>query len=203
MACQTLSLEDHILYLCFHAAIHHKFVYVGPRALLDIACVINRPPREIDWSAFVDRSNEFQWSRGVWLTLDLIRENLGVSPPEFVLTELAPSDLPSPEIRENVVEALFLDQFHYDKLTPNVINFIDASALVKIQILYARIFPSKIEIATEFGIPVQSRWFFLNYIRRLLRLVCLHGPRIFQIIIKSSVRVSEKERSVGISNWLG
>lgn len=203
MACQTLSLEDHILYLCFHAAIRHKFVYVGPRALLDIACVINRPPREIDWSAFVDRSNEFQWSRGVWLTLDLIRENLGVSPPEFVLTELAPSDLPSPEIRENVVEALFLDQFHYDKLTPNVINFIDASALVKIQILYARIFPSKIEIATEFGIPVQSRWFFLNYIRRLLRLVCLHGPRIFQIIIKSSVRVSEKERSVGISNWLG
>ncbi|MDP2324928.1 MAG: nucleotidyltransferase family protein, partial [Gammaproteobacteria bacterium] len=35
--CRTPNLEDHLLYLCFHAAMHHKFWAVGPRCLYDVA----------------------------------------------------------------------------------------------------------------------------------------------------------------------
>ncbi len=38
--CRSAGLEDHLLLCCFHATLHHRFKYVGPRALLDIARVI-------------------------------------------------------------------------------------------------------------------------------------------------------------------
>lgn len=202
VACKTLSLEDHLLYLCFHTAIHHKFVYVGPRALLDIACLIDSPPRPIAWKAFVDQAREFKWSRGVWLTLDLVRENLGVSPPEYVLTMLAPINFPSPEIRESFIRALFMDQFHNDKLSPNIISLIDASWSSKIGILFSRMFPSKIEIATQYGIPVGSPFFLFYYGKRLLYIAFIHLPRIMQIILKNPDRIEEKERMARISRWL-
>jgi hypothetical protein len=110
--CQSLCLEDHVLLLCFHAAMHHRFLYVGPRALLYIAQAIKTPPRPIDWEDFVHRARDMGWDRGVWLMLDLVREHLGVQPPQSIMDALRPDNAGDTAIREAALTALFMDQQH-------------------------------------------------------------------------------------------
>lgn len=200
--CRTLGLEDNLLYLCFHAAIHHKYVYVGPRALLDIALLINNPPRKVDWDAFIARSQEFGWSRGVWLTLDLIREHLGEAPPDFVLAALQPDDLPSDLLREKVMETLFLYQMHKGMLSRNAIHFIEAPWHLKPAILLRRLLPKKEEVATQLNVLTGHPNVYLNYPKRVWFLIRFHALGILQSIINNSQRMSEIERSKAIDCWL-
>ena len=120
--CRTLCVEDHLLYLCFHAAVHHHFCYIGPRALLDIACLIAQPPRPIDWDDLVIRSRELAWERGVWLMLDLTRMQLGSPIPQSILDQLYPAGGDDQFIHSIAMNAIFLDQQNKDNLHINIIR---------------------------------------------------------------------------------
>lgn len=202
VTCLSFRLEDHLLYLCFHAALHHNFAYVGPRAILDISKLVENPPRPIDWYDFVVRARELSWSRGVWLTLHLVHRLIGVAPPPFVLDELRPVDTPNSDFHSQVLDAIFFDQSHRKRLSSNAAHLVDASWYDKFKILSDRLFPSPAEIATQYGVAVGSPAFSKLYAKRLLSLTRRHVPALFQIFVRDPSRVAEKDRVSAIDSWL-
>lgn len=201
--CQTLCVEDHLLYLCFHAAVHHRFNYIGPRALLDIACMIAQPPRPINWDDLVTRSRELAWDRGVWLMLDLTRKHLGSPVPKSVLDTLCPAGSDDQFIHSIVMNAIFLDQPKRDKLHINIIRLTEKQSLLKrVTLFYERLFPASEEIATKFMTSVNSPGFRWLYIKRIGLLVKKHLPKIFLITFKDVAIMAEKERIVAINSWM-
>ena len=104
--CRSLCLEDHLLYLAFHAAILHRFIYVGPRAFMDIAQMIRTPYRPIDWDFLIQRTSELGWSRSVWLVFEIARTEFGAEVPRHVLKILEPSEATSePEAMATIKKA--------------------------------------------------------------------------------------------------
>ncbi len=200
--CRSLCLEDHLLYLCFHAAVHHRFTYVGPRALLDIARLIAKPAHPIDWNDVVTRAREMAWERGVWLMLELTRKQLGSKVPKRVLDELCPSDSDD-HIHAIAMEAIFLDQPKTDKLHINIVRMVDERSLLKrIALLFKRIFPASEEIATLFTTSVNSPGFRWLYLKRLGLLIRNHLPKIFLIAFKNAAILAEKKRIEVIDRWI-
>ncbi len=93
--CRSLCLEDHLLYLAFHAAILHRFIYVGPRAFMDIAQMIRTPIRPMDWDFLTQRALALGWSRSVWLVFEIARTHFGAAVPLHVLKVMEPPEATS------------------------------------------------------------------------------------------------------------
>ena len=200
--CRSLCVEDHFLFLCFHAAEHHSFNYVGPRALLDIARLITSPPKPIDWDDLIVRAHELGWNRGTWLMLELIREHFGVQPPQFVFDNLESKGEDLSQIRVAAIEAVFLSQDHHKKLSKNIIRLLsDRSFRNRAKIVMNGIFPPKEVVATQFHKPIDTPWFFLLYLRRWGK-VTKYLPSIFGLARRQDTRMIELERGRIIDNWI-
>ena len=201
--CRSLGLEDHLLLLCFHATLHHRFQYVGPRALVDIARVIEQPPRAIDWEHFLERARELGWSRGIWLILDLVREHLGVQPPAGVLDELRPADANDPAIRAAALAAMFLDQGNGQALDHHQVRLVSAPTWREsLAILHGRLFPPRRYIASYFGVKIDHPGLTWLYVKRWGMLLKRVTPGLFQLWSGDAPRQAELERSSIIAAWL-
>jgi hypothetical protein len=204
--CRTLRLEDHLLYLCFHAALHHRFCLVGPRALLDIATLIERPPRPIDWDDVVQRAHELGWNHGAWLMFDLIREHLGVTPPEAVLLALQPtteSKSETGQVREVAIELMFQSQ-ERGELPRNLVRLMtDLTLLGKIALVARRLFPSRRELASQFLVNANTPGLSWLYLRRWTLLVKSSLPEFFRFALGNPKAREEFERSQLIERWVG
>ncbi|WP_295391457.1 nucleotidyltransferase family protein [uncultured Thiodictyon sp.] len=201
--CRSLCLEDHLLLLCFHAAIHHRFAYVGPRALLDIAQLITRPPRPIDWSDVLARAHELGWSRGVWLMLDLVREHLGVLPPPAVLDGLRPLDADEQDVRQAALEAMFLHQQSKQMLGHTVEHLAkEKTARGRLLLLINRIFPPRRHIANYFTVAIDHPGIYWLYVKRWGIIIVQMTPRALQLWTNDPRRTAELKRSTTITKWL-
>lgn len=201
--CRSLCLEDHLLYLCFHTTDHHRFNYVGPRALLDIASIIDNPPRPIDWNDVVVRAKELDWERGVWLMLDLTQKSLGSQIPKTVLDELCPAGGDDPLIHSIAMKAIFLDQPKRGKLNINIARLAKERSILKQGALfYQRTFPPPEEIATRFKTTVNSPGFRWLYFKRIGLLIKNHVPKIMRLTFRNSMVLEEKERILAIDRWM-
>ena len=107
LPCRTLNLEDHLLYLCFHAAMHHQFWAIGPRCLYDVAMVVRQPPRAIRWNELTARANALGWGRAAWLLFALIDEHLGVPVPAGVMQSLHRGSPADQGVRQLAVQQIF------------------------------------------------------------------------------------------------
>jgi hypothetical protein len=175
LPCRSLRLEDHLLYICFHAAIHHRFTQIGPRALVDVARLIAEPPRPIEWSLLTNTAKEFGWSRGVWLILDLVREHLGVEPPPAVLRALRPLGGDEMTARDAAMGAIFLHR--PPSVSQNVARLLDEPSLRgRTSVLIDRLFPPRDYIARRFDTPPRTPGFHWLYVRRWLSLFRNHLP---------------------------
>ena len=202
--CRSLGLEDHVLYVCFHCAGHHRFLHVGPRALLDVAHLISGPPRSIDWNDLVARARKLGWSRSAWLMFELVRENLGVQPPQTVLDALRPPDAGDREIRAAAIEAMFLDQQYEHNLSRNVVRLLDGATLhQKACTLIKRLFPPRAYVAFQFKTTVDARGFHWLYIRRWGSLLKVHLPGFVRLFTSGSATKAELKRTRVIERWLG
>lgn len=202
--CRTLRLEDHLIYLCFHAADQHGFQHMGPRALLDVARLISAPPRPLDWAEVASRAQELGWSRGVWLVLDLAREHLGAQPPQTVLTALRPAEADDTLIRGAVLAELLNPQPMGENLAPNLVRLTGpASWRERLALIWTRLFPPREEIATYFKTTVDDPALPRLYVRRLRLLLRQHGPKVGQILRRDRARTAELERARIIARWLG
>lgn len=203
MPCRSLCLEDHLLYLCFHAAIHHQFVYVGPRALLDVAVLIANPPRTIDWTDLVQRAQELGWVRGVWLMLDLVRLHLGVHAPLDVMQALRPSGPDDSTIHAVAMTAMFVDQQHLHKLPPSLISLMNESSLRgRAGFVLSRVFKSREEVATQFATKVDApglRWLYFKRWRLLFK---SHFSNFARLGAANSAQRAELKRMRTIARWI-
>jgi hypothetical protein len=206
--CQSLCLEDHVLLLCFHAANHHRFLYVGPRAMVDIAQAIKTPPRPIQWEELVTRAQEMGWSRGVWLMLDLVREHLGVQPPQAILDALRPDNAEDSSIRKAALEAMFMDQAHQDVMGREVVKlFSQADWGDRLRHLWRRLFPAPAFIAGHFQLSIHDArlpWMYpCLYVKRWLWILRDNLPKLLRLATRDPEQRSELERSQTILRWLG
>ena len=163
--------------------------------------MIAQPPRVIDWGDLVVRAQDLGWARGTWITLDLVREHLGIAPPDSVLTALRPDDAPNENVRAKAMEILFLDQ--HTAVTPeNLLRLTDAPWNRKVSLLWHRAFPSRDEVATQFNVPLGQRNFWIYYVRRLGRLL-IHLPRLWAMVRDDMWQQGEMARTRVVRNWLG
>jgi hypothetical protein len=202
-SCLTLRLEDHLIYLCFHAADHHHFTEVGPRALLDVARLMDDPPRPLDWNDVVARAHALGWSRGVWLLLDLAREHLGARPLQSALDALRPVDADDPVIRSATMVTLFHGQRRDTSLGGNLVRLTGQStARERAALLWSRLFPPREQLATYFKTHVDDPALPLLYIRRLGHLIKRHGPKVARLLRRDRAAVANLERERVIERWL-
>jgi hypothetical protein len=204
-SCRSLCLEDHLLYICFHAAGHHRFLCVGPRALLDVAMLISRPPRPIDWDDLVSRAHELGWTRSAWLMFDLVRENLGIQPPQEVFSALHPKDheISIAAIRSAAVNVMFFEQQSEAHLARNIVRLIDEPNLKdKANLLGKRLFPPKAYIANQFRTTVDTPWFLWLYVTRWGKLFKDHLPGLTKLLLHHETSKPELDRARIIKQWL-
>ena len=199
----SLGVEDHLLLVCFHAAVHHRFLYVGPRSLFDVAQVIEKPPRPIDWNEFVDRAKSLGWERGTWLMLELVRVYIGVQPPPLVMNGLRPTGEQDSTVLIAALEAMFLDQSHAQRFDTSLVKlFSEDSWKRRCRWFVNRFFPPPEDVASHFQMKVAhdellglrfKRWWFL--LRKNI-------PMLSELLLPNSRRRAELERSILLHSWL-
>lgn len=86
---KQLALEDMLLHLCLHRAMHHGFT--GLPGYVDIAWTVHQRHAQIDWDALVTRARQLQARTSVFVALQLAHDLLGAAVPPAVLNTLAPA----------------------------------------------------------------------------------------------------------------
>lgn len=201
--CRCPGLEDHLLILCFHAAIHHRFQGVGPRALVDIASIIEAPTRAIDWEDFVSRAHGLGWSRGTWLILDLVREYLGVKPPPGVLDGLSPDQRGAPDVRQAALATMLATSVSGPALGRHEVRLMSAATPPEgLAILWGRLFPPRRYVASYFGVTLDYPGLPWLYVKRWGMLVKRVTPGWLQLWRGKAGRRAELRRAAILADWL-
>jgi len=86
-----LRQEDLLLYLALHLAVHHPFV--GFIWRLDLALLLRRPPGYFDWPSILERARRWRVRGALYFALRVVEEDLSVTAPAGVLSELKPLGL--------------------------------------------------------------------------------------------------------------
>lgn len=201
--CVTLGVEDHLLYLCFHAALHHRFDHVGPRVLVDVAQLIRTPPRPIDWDRLVIQAGELGWRRAAWLVLDLTSEHLGVSVPPAVMDALRPDDLSDiARVRRAAVDAMLARTGFEERIGRSVVALADQRSMRGAVAMAARrVFPARHEIALRYGRNADMRTLPWLYVRWFADMVLRHGPKMMSLAAGDTDRSRELERMRILKRW--
>lgn len=204
LPCRSLGVEDHLLYLCYHIALHHRFLYVGPRALFDVARLISDPPRPIDWSDMVTRAHELGWSESAWLVFDLIHEHLGIQPPQFALDAMQPAVACDNLVRKAAIEMIFLDQAFRQKLDSNALLLLDNSLSWqrRISVVLSRLLPPREYIATYFKVSADSQRIYWLYVKRWVLMLREHTPKLLGYLRGDLHRNAELKRRRVIERWI-
>lgn len=202
LPCLSLCLEDHLLYLCFHTALHHCFLYVGPRALLDVVKLIANSPRPIDWDYFVDSAQTLGWQRGAGLTLELVRVHLGVSLPLDVMQALNPAGIPAAVV-DAALQAVFSGQEIHDSLTPNIVRMFDESGWRrKLSVLVSRVFPSFEAIESMFRQHHPHASIYSLYVKHWRRLFKDHAAKSVGLLLGERQQHAELYRAKVLRHWM-
>jgi hypothetical protein len=85
---KQLALEDMLLHLCLHRAMHHGFT--GLPGYVDITWAIHQQQDQIDWAVLAARARALQASTAVFVALQLAHDLLGAAVPPAALATLAP-----------------------------------------------------------------------------------------------------------------
>lgn len=201
VSCRTLNLEDHLLYLCFHAAGHHKFWAVGPRCLLDVAMVLRQPPRPIRWDQLVARAHALGWQRAAWLMFALVDEHLGVSVPAHVMQALHTESSSDREVRRAALEAIFAAR-EQESLYRHLARLLSpASSGRRLQALWQLLLPSRVQMTNQFGVSAGTPTWRLHA-KRWSRKLRNWAPEIGALVVGSSTQRQELARTRRLQQWL-
>jgi hypothetical protein len=84
----AMALEDTLIHLCLHQAIHHQFSAPWLRNLLDIHLLAGS--HALDWSQVTARAAAWRLATVVWTVLSVAQRLMGTKAPDEVLDALAP-----------------------------------------------------------------------------------------------------------------
>ncbi len=200
----ALSPEDALLHLCLHASYQDQFEF-GLRPACDVAAVIERFGKGINWEAVRRRAGDWQWTRGVYAVLRVARELIGADVPSGVLQAMRPDDW-SEEILATIRAQIFTARSELVELAPSIAR-LGGAALVggRLRYVYGRIFVSPLEAALYFSLPVNSSPGVLAWrrLRRLLPLIRRHSRSAARLLARRDAGlVSVAERKNQLGRWL-
>jgi hypothetical protein len=199
----VLSAEDVMLHACLHTSYQHLFGF-GVRSLCDVAMLATSPAIAIDWDVLAARATSWGWNRGVYLTLALARNLLGVEVPDATMKTLMPEAVDS-EIQDLAVARLFSDP-------GDVKTVIGVSRLAAprgfrplVRHLRERVFVDLDELACIYGISVEAarRRRVRIYLARFWNLVHRHGGTVAHFWLRPNTALAESARAEQrLREWL-
>lgn len=181
---RALSFEDVLLVLCEHNSYGHQFNF-GLRPYVDIGMAIGFFDGKLDWDAIADRAARWNWSKGVYLTLELARELVGARIPDDVLAKLKPADLDTAIIQE-VRQQLFSDKYVAFNITKPIAHTANQGLFGVVRITLQRIFIPKSELANEYLVPPDSKRIYFYYLVRAIHLILRHAKTMWNLHIRKS-----------------
>ena len=199
--CRTLNLEDHLLYLCFHAAMHHKFWAVGPRCLYDVAMVVRQPPRPIRWDELTARAHALGWGRAAWLMFALVDEHLGVSLPAGVMQALHRESTADQGVRQLAVEQIFAAR-QQESLYRHMAHLLaPGTSGRRLAALRQLLLPSRVQMTNQFGLASATPTWRLH-VKRWSNKLRDWAPEIGALLVGSWTHREELSRTRQIQRWL-
>lgn len=204
---RAFSPEDQFLHLCIHACLHLQ-AGLGLLPICDIAAMINISDAEIDWRIVIARATRWGVQKCVYLMLLLVRELLGVAPPENVIVDLKPDDYQPAFFAE--AQKQILDEQPSSQLTRRRCGeFLKLKKAKGIKGRFIAIakgaFPSKAYLAHYYPVAVSSPKIYLYYILRLGRLFGYYAWMLVRIFLRdrSLIKaVGHGQRVRAVSDWL-
>jgi hypothetical protein len=200
---RALAPEDLVLHLCSHAAYQHWFEF-GMRSLCDVTRLLERDGATIDWTTVVRRAQQWGWTRGVYLALDLARELLGaqVPAPVFRLLDVRVED----EVRAAARDQVLAGYHDESALSPGLSELGEARGVrAAVHHVRTRVFLPVDELRQFSGGDAMSRrpvWWL--YLRRAVMLVKRDAVTTVRLLLHLDSRLSDAaHRRQRLLAWLG
>jgi hypothetical protein len=204
---RAFSPEDLFLHLCIHACFHLQ-TGLDLIPLCDMAGLIKTSADKIDWQIVIERATRWGGQKCVYLMLLLVRELLGVAPPDKIMSEIKPDDY-QPVFFDEALEQIF-DVNPSSQLIRIRIGSLSKIKKVKgikgkVLALLKKAFPSRETLARMYPVSVSSPKIYLCYLFRLRRLIVYYTIvllRLFrrdQSVIKA---VHQAHRVSAVSDWM-
>lgn len=172
----VLSPEDLLLHLSFHDSYCHHLKLFGLRPYCDVAAVVRRFSRQIDWEQVQARACEWGIRKYLYLTLRLSRELLGTEVPVDFLQAIRDrtcNDKIILEAKRRILGKEIGKTAFRGMVYPSEIHTFnpDAGLFKKIGFFLKRIPISREEIASRYSLPASSRRICLYYLVRFASLL--------------------------------
>jgi len=204
---RVFSPEDLFLHLCIHACLHLR-TGLGLIPICDIAGLIKTAADGIDWQIVIERATRWGGEKCVYLMLLLVRELLGVAPPDKIISGLRPDDYQIAFFNE-ALEQIF-DVKSSDQLIRSRSRKLSKLKKVKgmkskLYAVLKEAFPSKVYLAHAYPVAVSSPKMYLCYLFRLGRLSGYYSVMLFRFFLHDrSVReaVDQERRASAVLGWL-
>jgi hypothetical protein len=180
----ALAPEDHVLQLCVHAAVHHRFS-MGLKPLCDITESIRHFGSRLRWDLLCMRAREWNAGNSVYLTLRLAHEFLGGDVPSHVLSSLEPASFDA-RLLEWAEEQIFerkSDLTDGSAISPRLADWRKKPFRLKLIDLVKLALPSTHELARNYGVKPGSAAVFLYYPVRWKDLLGGRGGALLNIMI--------------------
>lgn len=194
-----LKPNDLLVHLCIHIAYSHNFEFTL-RPYCDIQHLIAHFSTSLDWTSVVAKSRLWGAEKGVYLSLRFAFEHLEAEVPEEVLDQLSEGENADPTYR--LIRPQILSVYGKPKLTPDLARLSTASSLDKIDILYKRFFPARIEMAYLYNVPPNSLSVYLKYPVRWLYLIRTYRTLVGSVSGGNKDLTAITARKAKIMEWL-
>ena len=203
----AFSPEDLFLHLCIHACVHLP-IGLSLIHLCDIAGLIKTSADKIDWPVVIERAARWGGQNCVYLMLLLVRELLGVAPPDKIMSEIKPDDYRSvflDEVLEQIFDLSPLSQLMRTRIG-SLLKIKKAKGMKgKVLALFKKAFPSREYLTRQYSVSVSSPKIYLCYLYRLGRLIAAYAIvflRLFRrdpSVIKAA---HQAHRLSAVSDWM-
>ncbi|HVH25700.1 MAG TPA: nucleotidyltransferase family protein [Vicinamibacterales bacterium] len=194
---RVLSPEDLLLHLCLHTCKHH--LVGGFRAFCDIAAVVQRHGRSLDWEQVRTRALEWRIGPFVYVPLRVAQELLGVDVPASVLSGLVAEDFDDRLVNAAIAEAL------EKRLSANLfepfMHLRYGRSLAERGLVLRSVF-SRAAIAERYGLPPASRKIYWYYPRRLKDVTTDYGPELWRFVRRGRQTIAQAEGRSQLAEWL-
>jgi len=199
-AVRVFSLEDLFLHLCIHACFHLQ-TGIDLIPFCDMAGLIRTFTDKIDWQIVIERATRWGTQKGVYLMLLLVRELLGVSAPDKIISEIKPGDY-QPIFFDKALEQIFdanpSGQL-FRKRIGILVNIKKTNSIKGMVLaLLKGAFPSRKYMASIYPIPLSSPKIYLYYFVRLGRLSAYYFLALFHLLRRDQAVLKEYRDG----NWM-
>ena len=207
VAALALSSEDLLLHLCLHAGLHLQ-TGMDLIPFCDIAALMKAAGDQFDWRIARERADLWGGRKCVYLMLLLVRDLLGATPPDRILSEMEPADYRASfldEALEQLFDVSASGQLMKRRIGELAKMFKAKGLRAKAAAFYRGAFPSRDYLARFHPILASSPKLYRYYFFRLGRLL-VYAARVPLGMFRrdrTAVRaVDQARRMRAVSNWM-